>query len=155
MAKEKGLEEKQAAFCREYLKDYNATQAAIRAGYSQRSAQVQSARLLSKVMVQAEISKQVEAILEQSKISLKKQIFDYWMRRAFYDPAEIISTKGGLLCSLKELSEKGRETVKVKLADRDKALEMLQRYIQMIKEQVEFSGELKLVCDGLDLKAIS
>jgi hypothetical protein len=44
---------KQRRFVDEYLVDLNATQAAIRAGYSPRTAQEQSSRLLSNVMVQA------------------------------------------------------------------------------------------------------
>ena len=45
------LTPKQEAFVREYLIDLNATQAAIRAGYSPKTAQEQSSRLLSKAMV--------------------------------------------------------------------------------------------------------
>ncbi|EKN3386132.1 TPA: terminase small subunit [Yersinia enterocolitica] len=52
----KQLTPKQELFCREYLKDLNATQAAIRAGYSEKTAQVQSSRLLSNVMVQQRVS---------------------------------------------------------------------------------------------------
>ncbi|HHH0281309.1 TPA: terminase small subunit [Yersinia enterocolitica] len=52
----KQLTPKQGLFCREYLKDLNATQAAIRAGYSEKTAQVQSSRLLSNVMVQQRVS---------------------------------------------------------------------------------------------------
>lgn len=49
------LTDKQELFAREYLKDLNATQAAIRAGYSEKTAQEQSSRLLSNVMVQDRI----------------------------------------------------------------------------------------------------
>jgi len=42
------LNEKQKAFCREYIIDNNATQAAIRAGYSKRSAEACASRLLTK-----------------------------------------------------------------------------------------------------------
>ena len=42
---------KQEAFCREYLIDLNATQAAIRAGYSEKTAAEQSSRLLTNVKV--------------------------------------------------------------------------------------------------------
>lgn len=52
----KQLTPKQELFCREYLKDLNATQAAIRAGYSEKTAQVQSSRLLSNAMVQDRIA---------------------------------------------------------------------------------------------------
>lgn len=50
------LTDKQELFAREYLKDLNATQAAIRAGYSVKTAQEQASRLLSNVMVQSRIS---------------------------------------------------------------------------------------------------
>jgi phage terminase small subunit len=42
-----GLTPKQEAFVVEYLRDLNATQAAIRAGYSRRTAKQQGARLLT------------------------------------------------------------------------------------------------------------
>ncbi|MDX8348559.1 terminase small subunit [Cognatiyoonia sp. IB215446] len=41
------LNAKQAQFAREYIIDFNATQAAIRAGYSKKTAGPQGARLLS------------------------------------------------------------------------------------------------------------
>jgi phage terminase small subunit len=46
------LTAKQKAFVQEYLVDLNATQAAIRAGYSQKTADVQGVRLLGNVKVQ-------------------------------------------------------------------------------------------------------
>ena len=45
------LTAKQQRFCEEYVIDSNATQAAIRAGYSEKTAQPASSRLLSNVMV--------------------------------------------------------------------------------------------------------
>lgn len=45
------LTDKQDQFCREYVVDFNATQAAIRAGYSPRTANRQATRLLSKVHI--------------------------------------------------------------------------------------------------------
>lgn len=50
------LSPKQEQFCREYLIDLNATQAAIRAGYSEKTANPAAARLLSKVSVQNRLS---------------------------------------------------------------------------------------------------
>lgn len=55
MSKEQHLTDKQERFCQEYLVDLNATQAAIRAGYSAKTAQEQSSRLLSNVMVQRRV----------------------------------------------------------------------------------------------------
>jgi phage terminase small subunit len=48
----KKLTDKQEAFCKEYLIDLNATKAASRAGYSEKTAQEQGSRLLSNVMIQ-------------------------------------------------------------------------------------------------------
>ncbi|MGE9266402.1 terminase small subunit, partial [Escherichia coli] len=50
------LSEKQRRFVAEYLIDLNGTQAAIRAGYSAKTAQEQSSRLLSNVMIAHAIS---------------------------------------------------------------------------------------------------
>lgn len=47
---------KQEAFVREYLIDLNATQAAIRAGYSPKTANEQGARLLANVSIAAAVA---------------------------------------------------------------------------------------------------
>ena len=51
------LNDKQEAFCLEYIVDLNATQAAIRAGYSENTAYSQGQRLLKHVEVQRVIQK--------------------------------------------------------------------------------------------------
>ena len=51
------LTDKQRSFCREYLVDLNATQAAIRAGYTKNAAKVTASKLLTKANVQLEIKK--------------------------------------------------------------------------------------------------
>ena len=53
---ERKLTPKQEMFIREYLVDLNGTQAAIRAGYSAKTANEQSVRLLANVSIQKEIS---------------------------------------------------------------------------------------------------
>jgi hypothetical protein len=55
--KNKGLTPKQARFCLEYIKDGNGTQAAIRAGYSEKTADQQASRLLTNVKVNMEIDR--------------------------------------------------------------------------------------------------
>ena len=47
---------KQEAFCREYVVDFNATRAAIRAGYSPKSARSTGHRLLTKDDISAEVA---------------------------------------------------------------------------------------------------
>ena len=54
------LTNKQRVFVDEYLRDFNATQAAIRAGYSERTAYSIGSRLLSFVEVEAEINRRLD-----------------------------------------------------------------------------------------------
>jgi len=49
------LTEKQDKFCLEYVKDLNASQAAIRAGYAKGSARVQASKMLTKNNIQSRI----------------------------------------------------------------------------------------------------
>jgi len=51
-----GLNEKQKRFCDEYVIDYNATQSAIRAGYSEKTAYSIGQRMLKKVEIQKQIA---------------------------------------------------------------------------------------------------
>jgi phage terminase small subunit len=51
------LTPKQARFVKEYLIDLNATQAAIRAGYSAKTAKAQGSRLLTNADVQAAVAR--------------------------------------------------------------------------------------------------
>lgn len=61
------LNPKQQQFIREYLIDMNATQAAIRAGYSERTAKQQGSRLLSHVDVQAALAKGKVKVIERAE----------------------------------------------------------------------------------------
>ena len=66
---EKKLTAKQQRFCDEYLIDLNATQAAIRAGYSERTACEQGARLLTNVKVQKYLQKRKTDRMERTEIT--------------------------------------------------------------------------------------
>jgi len=72
------LTENQRLFCLYYLKSFNATMAAIKAGYSKDSAHVQGPRLLGNVRVRAEIQRLKGAMHEEIFIDamdvLKKYI---------------------------------------------------------------------------------
>lgn len=63
------LNPRQATFVREYLVDLNATQAAIRAGYSERTANEQGARLLAHVSVSAAIKAGQDKRAERTDIT--------------------------------------------------------------------------------------
>jgi len=54
------LNTKQSVFVKEYLRDFNATQAALRAGYSERTAGSIGHNLLKKVEIQEEINRLIE-----------------------------------------------------------------------------------------------
>jgi phage terminase small subunit len=55
------LNRKQRRFVAEYLVDMNATQAAIRAGYSARTANVIAAQLLAKLSIREQIATREDA----------------------------------------------------------------------------------------------
>jgi hypothetical protein len=135
----------------------NATEAYKRAypRASEESARRNASRLLTNADIQSLISQTIADILDKDKIPLEKRIFDYWIKRAFYDITEIISIDGEIKLTEAELREKGLavcidsinkkinaqgQEIKIyKFADKDKAADMLQRYIQMIKEPVQES----------------
>jgi len=69
---EKGLTPKQATFVQEYLKDLNGTQAAIRAGYSKKTANEQAARLLANASVQAAVTKGREKLAAKAEVTAER-----------------------------------------------------------------------------------
>ncbi|MBA9088732.1 phage terminase small subunit, partial [Fontibacillus solani] len=83
------LTAKQQLFVKEYLVDLNATQAAIRAGYSAKTAEQQASRLLSNVKVQDAIQKAMSKRSEKVEIKAER-VLQRWIDIAFADPNEII-----------------------------------------------------------------
>jgi len=90
------LTDKQEKFCQEYLVDLNATQAAIRAGYSEATARSQGQRLLTNVDIQARISELNKSRLEATGIS-QKRVLEEYAKIAFFDIREIFDVDGGLI----------------------------------------------------------
>jgi phage terminase small subunit len=109
------LTAKQQLFITEYLVDFNATQAAIRAGYSERTAQEQGSRLLSNVMVQ-------EAIAEARKGRIER----------------VEWTADEILRDLKEIATDRS----IEPKDRIKAYELGGKHLAMWKDKVEHSGNM-------------
>lgn len=106
------LSPKQAAFVAEYLIDLNATQAAIRAGYSAKTANEQASRLLANVSVS-------QAVAEAQAKRAKK------VERAALD----------VLMDIQSLTREARETGDLKTAL--KGLELEGRHIGMFRDKVE------------------
>ena len=67
-SKERALTPRQQRFVSEYLQDLNATQAAIRAGYSEKTADSAGPRLLGNVRVRVAIEAGKAAIAERAEI---------------------------------------------------------------------------------------
>ena len=88
------LKPKQAVFAREYLVDLNATQAAIRAGYSARSAERIAIELLRKTEVQEAIADSRQARAARTDITADKVLSRFW-DIATADPNEIVSHRVG------------------------------------------------------------
>ena len=67
---------KQARFAAEYLKDCNATQAAIRAGYAAKNADVTGSRLLGNVGVAAAVAAGQKRVASKLDLSAEKVLAD-------------------------------------------------------------------------------
>lgn len=82
----------QRLFAVEYCKDWNATQAAIRAGYSKASAGSQGHDLLKNPEIQAEIEERKEAIANQATLDCA-WVLREWMKIASADPNELTQVR--------------------------------------------------------------
>lgn len=90
------LTDKQEKFCQEYLIDLNATQAAIRSGYSSSTAKQIGAENLTKLDIQARLSELNKSRLEATGIS-QKRVLEEYAKIAFFDIREIFDVDGGLI----------------------------------------------------------
>ena len=63
---------KHEKFCNEYIKDMNATQAAIRAGYSEKTAGAQASKLLKIVNIKTRVSELRDAYLDENIMTAKQ-----------------------------------------------------------------------------------
>lgn len=88
-----GLTAKQAAFVAEYLVDKNATQAAIRAGYSKHTANEQASRLLAKAHIRAAVDAELSKMSEKTGLSVEL-VFASLRRELSFDPAELYDEFG-------------------------------------------------------------
>jgi phage terminase small subunit len=83
------LTDKQKMFVLEYLVDLNATQAAIRAGYSEKNADKIGPELIGNTRVQEAIQEAMKARSERTEITQDK-VLRHWWSIATADPNEII-----------------------------------------------------------------
>ena len=90
-----GLRRKRKAFAVEYLKDFNATQAAIRAGYSANGAEATGYQLLRNPQIAAVIDDLCHAA-EAATLITKERILREYARLAFFDPSQLYDDGGNL-----------------------------------------------------------
>lgn len=88
----KELSEKEKLFVAEYAKDFNGTQAAIRAGYSKRSAESTSYRLLRKEGVRQEVKRVVTERCDAAGIDAEKMLRE-WAERMAVDSTSVAKLK--------------------------------------------------------------
>lgn len=155
---------KQKRFVDEYLVDFNGTQAAIRAGYATRSAEVTAAKLLRNAKVQAEISRRQQDLQRRTEVSQDRVVKEL-MRVAFADatnyvqvqPRTIVGADGKeiviqavVLTATAELTDEeraaisqikqGANGIEVKMYDKLRALELLGRHIGMFNDKLELKA---------------
>jgi phage terminase small subunit len=113
------LNSKQQAFAREYCVDRNATQAAIRAGYSLKTAGQIAHKLLKIAEIQALVDAQAVKVAERIEL-----------------------TAAGVLQDLVRLAQKAEDTGE--LATALKGRELLGKHLKLFTDKVEVSGKLTL-----------
>jgi phage terminase small subunit len=87
------LNARQIRFCEEYLIDHNATQAAIRAGYTQQNADVTGPRLLRKDGIKAYIDGKSKVLQQKVGISQERVLLEM-TRIATFDPRKLYHPDG-------------------------------------------------------------
>lgn len=156
---------KQELFIEEYLVDLNATQAAIRAGYSTRSAAEIGSENLTKPNIRARID---QAMAERSKRTgvNQERVIEELAKIAFLNAAEVVDTDTARLLhtaseedtaaivsvKVKQSSFENGDSIEreIKFADKLKALELLGKHMGMFRDKMDIAMEGPVVIAGVD-----
>lgn len=146
------LTPKQRLFVLEYLVDLNATQAAIRAGYSQKTAEVLGYQLLKKPLVAAAVEQAMQKREKRIEITADR-VLQELARIGFSDLGDFVDIAPTgirvktsdqmdtrVLAEVSETFTVAGGTVKIKLHDKVAALEKLGRHLKLFTEKHEHSG---------------
>jgi len=148
--------DKQKRFCEEYLIDLNATQAAIRAGYSPKTAKDIGAENLAKPNIRARIDEALAARSCRTGVNADRVIREL-ARIAFVNPPNVVDTKNAtVLEGASEDDTAAIASVKVKIvqgdfdsverevkfADKLKALELLGKHLGMFTENINLTADV-------------
>jgi phage terminase small subunit len=145
------LNARQSRFVDEYLVDLNATQAAIRAGYSTKTAGSQGFDNLKKPEIAAEIEKRRQIVAEKTGLTTERLLQEA-MRLAFFDIRKLVDADGkplplnrldddtaaaiqGLDVATVGNADVGvGEVLKYKIADKNSAIERLFKHMGLFKK---------------------
>ncbi len=143
-------------FVSEYLVDFNAKHAAIRAGYSERTSQAQGSRLLTYAEVQEGISKALQDQQKRTAITADRVLAELG-KIAFANVSDYVNTtaEGGRtigeanlenctrdqLAALSEISLDATGGLKIKAGDKVRALEKIGQHFGMWTNKVEVTGK--------------
>ncbi|MBK6089645.1 terminase small subunit [Ruminococcus difficilis] len=133
------MTEKQKRFVDEYLIDLNATQAAIRAGYSKDTARAIGAENLTKPYIQQAIKERIEQ-LHNERSADAQEIIEYLtsVMRGESESEELVNEFIGDGCSRPTRVKKAPSE-----KDRIKAAELLGKRFGLFKDKVELDGSVK------------
>lgn len=148
------LTKKQKRFCEEYLIDLNATQAAIRAGYSPESARQSGADNMKNPYIRARIEKAMADRSRRTGVNADRVVMEL-AKIAFVNAADVIDAEDATLkedataedlaavqsVKVKSFGEDGVER-EIKLADKIKALELLGRHLGMFNDRLRLDAKL-------------
>jgi phage terminase small subunit len=149
------LNEKQKRFCHEYAVDLNATQAAIRAGYSAKTSGSMAFDLLKKPDIQSYIQK-LRQEREQKTGFNAQWALERLMIIADVDVRQLFDSDGRVLRPDKLPDDLAKtiagfeigDTIKVKLSDRLRAIEMACRlqglFVDRVQTEVRQFAEVKI-----------
>lgn len=157
------LNKRQRAFADEYIIAGNATQSAIKAGYSEKTAEQQGSRLLSYAKVKNYIEGQLE-ILQNEKIMTQTEILvmlSEIARGNIPEIKEVVTKKGEFVVNPNSDDGKKQlvynESVELipippKTSDKNKALELLGKRYAMWTDKQELSGDVGVtIVDDVDV----
>jgi phage terminase small subunit len=158
------LTEKQQRFVDEYLIDLNATQAAIRAGYSAKTANEQGCQNLAKLSIQQAIAEKMAERSKRTGINQDRIVLEL-AKIAFVKMTDIVDEEGrirpdatddDLSCiesvKYKESSSMNGDSVEreVKISSKLKALELLGKHLGMWNDKIDVNVAIPVVISGED-----
>jgi phage terminase small subunit len=140
------MTKKQERFCAEYLVDCNATQAAIRAGYSEKTAYSIGVENLKKPEIRKYIDEQLEA-MQDATVASAQEVIQYLssvMRGQSEASVVVVEGIGDGCSEAKTMMKKPDEK------ERLKAAELLGKRYGLYSDKVNIDGAVPIVFAGED-----